>query len=279
MKKQAPASANPGPSHTGCKESQNRCNATGQTGLPGNCMALADGTPIPTPGGWIPLCEIAPGQTVFDQAGRPCTVGAVCQREPEPVLSITFDDKSCLIAGAQQPWVTLSHGQRYRIHTGGLPLGNWAGNLAPPATGEIRGSLEHKRKTLVEAMHSVPLAKSLMLPDRELPIDPYLLGLWLGDGTSRDPTITCHRDDEPFYRGKAESAGEAWRIRSERGDVLSCSMAHGPHPLFFTRLRQLGVLGNKHVPPVYLRAGIDQRLELLRGLMDSDGCVGARDLV
>ena len=81
-------------------------------------MALADKTPIPTPDGWIPLYQIAQGQTVFDQAGRPCTVGAVCHREPEPVFRVTFDDESPLIAGAQQPWVTITHRLRYRIHTG-----------------------------------------------------------------------------------------------------------------------------------------------------------------
>ena len=123
-------------------------------------------------------------------------------------------------------------------------------------------------------MHSLPLAMPLMLPDRKLLIDPYLLGLWLGDGTSSHSVINCHRDDEPHYRHKADSAGEKWRIRMNKDDVLSCSMARGPHPVFLTRLRQLEVLNNKHVPPVYLRAGIDQRLELLRGLMDSEGCVG-----
>ena len=113
-----------------------------------------------------------------------------------------------------------------------------------------------------------------MLPDRELlPIDPYLLGLWLGDGSSGSPVIISHRDDEPHYRESALSAGENWRIMTDRNGVLTCSMARGPDPLFLIRLRQLDVLNNKHVPGIYLRAGIDQSLEVLRGLMDSDGCV------
>ena len=44
---------------------------------------------------------------MFDQAGQQQTVVAVCHRQPEPVFRVTFDDESCLIAGAQQPWVTL----------------------------------------------------------------------------------------------------------------------------------------------------------------------------
>ena len=125
-------------------------------------------------------------------------------------------------------------------------------------------------------MHSVPVAGPLILPGRELPIDPYLLGLWLGDGSSGCSVITCHEDDEPVYRQIAIRAGEKWRIMGDRNGVLSCSLARGPQPLFHTRLRRLEVLNNKHVPPMYLRASRDQRVELLRGLMDSDGCVDHR---
>ena len=122
-------------------------------------------------------------------------------------------------------------------------------------------------------MHSVPLAKPLVLPHRELPIDPYLLGLWLGDGTSSSPVITCHEDDEPHYREKALAAGERWRTTRGRNRVLSCSMARGPHPLLRNRLSQLEVLNHKHVPMLYLRSSVGHRTDLLRGLMDSDGCI------
>ena len=264
------------PFRTGGGDPQGSLKPSGLVSLSGNCMALAGNTPIPTPDGWIPLHQVAPGQTVFDQAGQQQTVVAVCHRKPEPVFRVTFDGESCLIAGAQHPWVTMTHHLRHQMHIGNFSLKDWAWDFAPPTTEQISGSLIHKRRSLEEAMHSVPVAMPLMLPDRELPIDPYLLGLWLGDGSSGSPVITTHRDDEPHYRQSAHSAGENWRIMTDKNGVLTCSMARGPKPLFHTRLRQLDVLNNKYVPPIYLRAGIDQRLELLRGLMDSDGCVDRR---
>ena len=239
-------------------------------------MALAGETPVPTLEGWMPINKIRPGQTVFDQSGRRRTVVAVCHREPEPVFRVAFDDESYLTAGADQPWVTATHPLRHRAHTGGFRIENLAWDFLPPTTEQIQSSLIHRRGSLIEAMHSVPVAGPLILPGRELPIDPYLLGLWLGDGTSGSPIITCHEDDEPFYRKRAIGAGENWRIMGDRNGVLSCSLARGPQPLFLIRLRRLEVLNNKHVPPMYLRASRDQRLELLRGLMDSDGCVDHR---
>ena len=264
----------PHPSHSCRAERQRFGDHDINPGLAGtglNCMALSCHTPVPTPAGWVTLKDIAPGQAVFDQRGQPCTVVAVCQRGPEIVHQVEFDDESILLAGAHHPWVTVRHHLRHRIHIGRFALGDWASSFDTRTTEEIRDSLVYRSGTLVESMHSVPVARPLRLPDADLPIDPYILGLWLGDGTSTAPTITCHRDDEHYYRERAIAAGEKWRILSDRNGVLNCSLARGSEPIFLHRLRGLGLLGNKHVPPIYLRASDHQRVELLRGLMDSDG--------
>ena len=242
---------------------------------------LADATPIPTPDGWTTVGEIALGQHAFDERGQPCTVIGVYPQGDQPVCWIIFDDWSILTAGVRQPWVTLTHSHRAKIHKETRSLDHWASCLMPPTTEEIGAHLLHESGTLVEAMHSVPLARPLQLPDRPLPIDPYLLGLWLGDGSSVAADITCDTPDEPHYRKRALAAGENWRIRrfgGPRKDILTCTMSGEPQPRFLTRLRELGVKGNKHVPTLYLRSGNEQRLALLHGLMDSDGHIDDRGL-
>ena len=76
---------------------------------PGTGMGLADDTPIPTPDGWTTVGEIAVGQQVFDERGEPCTVVGVYPQGEQPVCRVRFDGKSALLAGARQPWVTLTH--------------------------------------------------------------------------------------------------------------------------------------------------------------------------
>ena len=244
LKKQAPTMAAPYPFRIGCGKSQEDPNSNSLESHYRSCMTLAGDTPVPTPDGWTLLNEITEGQEVFDQAGRQHRVQAVCHRQPEEVFLVMFDDESRLLTGARQPWVTLSHNLRHKPHRGTFHLPDWAADFAPATTDQVRDSLMHRRGTLVEAMHSIPLARPLVLPDRDLPIDPYLLGLWLGDGTSSGPVITCHEDDEPHYREKALAAGERWRATRGRNHVLSCSMARGPHPLLRNRLRQLEVLNH-----------------------------------
>jgi replicative DNA helicase len=97
--------------------------------------------------------------------------------------------------------------------------------------------------------HSVKLAKAIELPARDLPLPPYTLGVWLGDGHSRD--------ERPRH----------------------CRQCHAHHGTVPAILRSLGVWGNKHIPREYLRASIEQRRALLAGLLDTDGYVNTDGVV
>lgn len=112
---------------------------------------------------------------------------------------------------------------------------------------------------------AIRVAEPLQLPARDLPVDPYLLGCWLGDGvsgqgqiTSADPEILAAFDAQ-YTRGKVDKpSGEARTV-----SYLGLS----------TDLRKAGVLTNKHIPAEYLRASYEQRLALLQGLLDTDGSI------
>lgn len=114
--------------------------------------------------------------------------------------------------------------------------------------------------------HCIPTAGPLQLPDVELPVDPYILGSWLGDGMAASGRIACDPPDQPNLRAAIEAAGYVSTICSEAKLVGTRGLQ--------TDLRRAGVLNDKHVPAAYLRASASQRLMLLRGLMDTDGYCG-----
>jgi FtsK/SpoIIIE family/FtsK alpha domain/Ftsk gamma domain/4TM region of DNA translocase FtsK/SpoIIIE/LAGLIDADG-like domain len=109
--------------------------------------------------------------------------------------------------------------------------------------------------------HTIDVCGALEHPELDLPVDPYVLGCWLGDGHSFSAQFTC-ADREII--ANLEAAGFEVRRQS-----------WSPYAWGIIGLRQhlyeLGLLGNKHVPDVYLRAAPKQRLALLQGLMDTDG--------
>lgn len=246
-------------------------NNTTLTMQPESCVSLARDTVIPTVEGWASLADIRPGKAVFDEQGNPCTITAVSEKGEEPVYHLSFDDGSSIEAGARHPWMTLTRGNRVGIVNGTHRHAQWKSNFLPYTTQELARSLTHRSGSQEHRMHSIPLAGALMLPERELLVDPYVLGMWLGDGTSAAAIVTCCKEDEPHYRSKMLAIGENWRILDPEGNTLHCSLAWGPHPRLRSRLRYLGVLQNKHIPQAYLLSSKVQRVALLHGLMDTDG--------
>lgn len=123
--------------------------------------------------------------------------------------------------------------------------------------------------------HAIDVAAALALPKQELPIDPYALGAWLGDGntggsgfTTADQQIVEELEARGYFVRKLNSGKYRYSIH------LSPSPATSRWEDSFTkRLGTLGVLTAKRIPVCYLRASFEQRLDLLRGIVDTDGTV------
>lgn len=120
--------------------------------------------------------------------------------------------------------------------------------------------------------HAIPLAQPLSAPDVDLPVDPWVLGLWLGDGDKRRGYITIGVEDQ------------AWTLAelARRGYVAVPQKGRGTHFRVVGLREQLVSLGlcgraaapvEKFLPAAYLRASARQRLEVLQGFVDSDGHV------
>jgi len=97
-------------------------------------------------------------------------------------------------------------------------------------------------------------------PEKELPIDPYMFGLWLGDGSSACPEITTEDREVVDYLKSNYTV-------TTHGTSTNRYYMKGIKQSFI----DLGVLNNKHIPEQYMKSSIQQRLELLAGLVDSDG--------
>jgi deoxycytidine triphosphate deaminase len=217
--------------------------------------ALAVDTPVPTPAGWRTMGDLRVGDRVFGLDGGPCRVVAATEvMLGRPCYDVVLSDGQTITADASHLWLTA---------TGG------AGGTAVVATAEIAAAL----RAGGAGDHRVPLAGPVRYPTAELPVDPYVLGSWLGAGTGADE-LTCGRGDEQVldeiraagHEVRPASAGGTFRVGGRPGAPGSC-LAHA--------LRDLGLVGDEHVPPAYLQADVEQRLALLQGLMDSDGHVDA----
>ncbi|MFE9689786.1 replicative DNA helicase [Micromonospora sp. NPDC005806] len=133
--------------------------------------------------------------------------------------------------------------------------------------------------------HAVENCAALQLPERDLPVPPYTLGAWLGDGhsagsriTSVDQGILARIEEDGFEVRQSSAVSTLFSIRPK--SCVMCGRSRGGCAVCGNRpaslvhaLREAGVLGSKHVPGLYLRASEEQRRALLAGLLDTDGTV------
>lgn len=102
--------------------------------------------------------------------------------------------------------------------------------------------------------------------DREVPLDPYFMGLWLGDGSRSDSRV-FNIDDEIINFCRDNYPVSINIKKKDRDKPISVIRYYGGRKL----LREAGVFQNKHIPKDYLFNSEQKRLELLAGLIDSDG--------
>lgn len=259
-------------------------------GAAGGGKGLALDTPLPTPFGWTTMGAVRQGDMLLAPDGRPCVVTATAPVQHRACFLLTFDDGAQLVADDVHRWVTFDAAELQRLSktpewrarrratrpsaakgnksaafTAAIAARNAARvhSYGPPEgtmrdTAQLAATL---RTTSGRANHAIRLTEPLALGVAELPVPPYTLGAWLGDGSSRNGQLT------------GEDEGILNRIRADGFEVRTYGWSDIAHNIIGlkVRLRAAGVLGAKHIPMAYLRASRDQRLALLQGLMDTDG--------
>lgn len=222
-----------------------------------NGKQLALDTPIPTPEGWKTMADLKVGDRVFDEQGKPCHVVAKSPvDDTEQAYELVFRDGGRIVAGERHLWdVEYTHGKTREKQ--------WT-------TGEIyRRTKQYREKSKDNrSLIRIPVNQLLHLPERNLPLDPYLYGYWLGNGSATKPEITVRDSDVedliplipyPLHNRYPQTCG-------------------GSEILVYKALKSILVKNfrDKVIRPEYLRASETQRWALLQGLMDSDGCIGTR---
>jgi len=110
-------------------------------------------------------------------------------------------------------------------------------------------------------------------PEQKTVLDPYLLGLWLGDGWSYGPLIT-NIDQEVIDYLYKEAEIMDLNIKPGKNETINYSFSsktRGKNSIFRKELQDQNLLLNKHIPPIYKYNSRENRLKLLAGIIDTDG--------
>ena len=210
---------------------------------------LALDTLIPTPDGYTTMGEIAVGDTVFDENGNTCRVVAKSKPDfDEQAYRITFKDGQTIDAGARHQWSgEYTHGKRKEKIMTTEELYNM-----PKDNSTIR--------------FRIKTAGCVSYPEKELPVEPYLMGYWLGNGNAVKPEITIMTNDKKEVLANITPYHSISSMWDNIGDSVVVRIPDLKAVL-------LDNFHDKVIPENYLRSSKKQRERLLMGLMDSDGSV------
>jgi len=221
-----------------------------------------------TPAGYKQIGMLLVGDFVLGGDGRPCRVTGVYPQGPQQLYRVSFSDGSSVLAGGTHQWAVKTNADRAR----GKPA-------RVVTTDEMRGQLHRK--------YQIPMCGAAEFAPRPVDVDPYVLGYSLANGnlcTQSAVRVSCY-DEGVFdeidrrlpdgYGCHGSGQGGRYRHISQQ---TGCFVGDA-NPIWHA-LERYGLARvkshEKFIPTEYLYNTVESRIDLLRGLMDGDGCVSPR---
>ena len=223
---------------------------------PRHGKSCSDFTDLQTPDGLRKHGDLKVGDYVFGIDGKPTRITWIAPKSIQN-LEVEFTNGEKIKCHENHEWTVWdrSYGEWKTVETKYF--------IRTTKFGKQRKLFSGNRFT-----YQLPLIQPLQFPKQNLSMHPYALGAWLGDGNSEAPKICASHEDEVVLRA-----------------VVACGYTNGNRQIHNTTgviyqyykdgmldlLRDINVLNNKHIPDIYKYSSIEQRLQLLAGLIDTDG--------
>jgi phosphate starvation-inducible protein PhoH and related proteins len=230
--------------------------------------AMPISTSVLTPDGWRPIGELTVGDLVIGSNGEPTPVLGVYPQGEKDIYRVTTQDGGSTLASDDHLWAVATRDDRRR----GKPLRVLT---TKDMIGNLRANHYHRYEL---PLHSAPVC----FPYREVPMDPYALGLLLGDGCLTGSTTPGFATADPELAWELQLRLPGTEVHPLQGYDYRLSRAGAPWGVLMTEenpvaavTRQLGLhgtrSGTKFVPDLYLYNNAKVRLAVLQGLLDTDG--------
>ncbi len=243
------------------------------SGAAGTSKAQPLDAKVLTPNGYVDMGSLSVGDFVFSPNGKPTKVIGVFPQGNKEIYKIKFSDGTSTECCGDHLWHTTTlYDRNYRVKKSGeIFKQKRAGSVK--TTDEIRNSLFVRGRV----NHAIPICEPVQFTTKELFLDPYIMGILLGDGCLVQKTSFSTKDIE-IVNNISEKLPNGFAVKKVESSQCDYSIvSEGSHVneiTDFIRELKLNVKSAfKFIPEEYLLGDVNQRTELLRGLMDSDGTI------
>ena len=245
--------------------------------------ALENSTLIYGPDGPFPIGEAKVGQQIYGEDGELHTIIGVYPQGKKKKYIVNFSDGTSVNCCNEHLWTFQTESLRskksktWRTRSLQEIIDNYPLYIASRAKNNF-GTGETCRKNIF-----IPMTQPINFPKRELPLDPYTLGALLGDGKLGSAGIQTSFSNEDKDVLEFVSTGLkqiGYELHYQSGydyNIRQINREYGYHQkgkltLILEELKLDGTRsGNKFIPSIYKYSSIEDRLELLKGIIDTDG--------
>ena len=227
-----------------------------------------------TPAGWVPIGQLQVGHAVIDPDGGAAVVQGVFPQGVKRVYRVTTSDGAVTECDEDHLW----HVQTTTQETRGRPARVFS-TAELIARGLRRREKPRARSGINANRWILPLTAPIDFVPQVLPIEPYLLGLLIGDGSFHERLSLSTADREIVDAATAAVAPMGLTLKHDGGDRCDYRISGAPgagNPLL-AAVRALGLdrlAHEKFVPAAYKLASVADRMAILAGLLDTDGYAG-----
>lgn len=239
---------------------------------------------VPTPDGFKKIGELKTGDFVFGEDGRPHKITKIFEHEDKPIYRVHFSDNTDCYCGLDHLW---------KVRTKNMVKRKQGWKVMSLAQ-MIESGFHYADKSRIEkglnprSKFEIPVCNAVEYSEKQYLIHPYVLGMCIGDGN------LCNNGISISIPGhESESVGRISSLLTEGMHLVANFSANCPRYRiehierqykndYISEIKRLGlnVHGNdKFIPDEYKLGSAEQRLELLRGLMDSDGTIGKQNRI
>lgn len=229
--------------------------------------AVDDQTVIPTPVGPRKVKDIQVGDKLYDRRGQPTNVLATYKHKDKKAYRVTLKDGRSFICCDEHlvPYYSYSNAKKIM----NKPLKDMLPDYKQTRHVE-NGQSQTKYK------YRIPQNDAIEMPQQTHIIPPYAMGALIGDGLFKESSLAMSSNEQDVVHNVAKLLGipaeqvnknsynYTWRLANHKGADIARE-----------ELRRLGLKGKgtreKFIPEEYLTDSIQNRMELLKGLMDTDG--------
>lgn len=226
---------------------------------------------ILTINGWKTIGELNTNDIVITPKGVESRILKIFDQGDKDVYRITFKDGTYTDCTLEHLWeVYVPKSLQYRRYS----------NKKIIQTSDIIEILNDKSQNV---NISIDYVDEIEFPPAELNIDPYILGCILGDGNISQKIVSISSSDLEIINNISSKLEIGYELNKKVSDeityILRKSLDNNDYNnAYVKRIKNYGLLGKlsyeKFIPEIYIRSSIEQRKELLRGLLDTDGTVG-----